>query len=508
MSSRAQVLPAFLVAFSGAALVAFSGAALAEAAAPPAFDDPARVVVEPGAARDWRDEILYFAMTDRFFDGDPANDRDVKKGDKGAFHGGDWRGLTRKLGYLSHLGVTALWISPVVEQIGHPVTGAGFPDWAYHGYWAEDFTRPEPRFGTEAELRALVDAAHGLGIKVLVDVVLNHPGYGSHFVTDGAMVRSTELGTCGATDDDLLKCLSGLPDFKTEDPKVAEQLEAWQLAWIERTGCDGFRVDTVKHVSPGVWRDFARRARALRPDFFLLGEVWGATMHEDFASEYLGDQMDTLFDFGFNGEVEGFLLARGRPVAFGRFLQARHRYPKRQVLAHYLDTHDVPTMYTRLGGDRRKLVLAATLQLTSVGIPVITWGNEVGRKGGVWPENRSDMPWGKAQDGTLLTMYRRLIELRRAHKALSRGAYTTLATSDDALAYLRSWPEGPDAVIVAVNRGNKPAALALALPADAPTRWRDALAKKPTALVASEGKLTVTVPPVEALVLEAVPSAP
>jgi alpha-amylase len=472
------------------------------AAAAPAFDDPARIVVEPGAARDWRDEILYFAMTDRFFDGDPANDRDVKKGDKGAFHGGDWRGLTRKLGYLSELGVTALWITPVVEQIGHPVTGAGFPDWGYHGYWAEDFTRVEPRFGTEEELRGLVDAAHGLGIKVLVDVVLNHPGYGSHFVTDGAMVRSTELGTCAATEDDLLKCLLGLPDFKTEDPKVAEQLVAWQLAWIQRTGCDGFRVDTVKHVGHDVWRDLARRAKAIKPDFFMLGEVWGATMHEDYASEYIGDQMDTLFDFGFNGEVEGFLLERGRPVAFSRFLQARHRFPKRQVLAHYLDTHDVPTMYSRLGGDRRKMVLAATLQLTSIGIPVITWGNEVGRQGGVWPENRSDMLWGKAQDRQLLETYRRLIDLRRRHKALTRGGYATVATSDDALAFLRSWPEGADAVIVAVNRGKKPAALTLALPADAPTRWRDALATNGAPVVISDGKGAITVPPVGAVVLE------
>lgn len=476
------------------------------AARPVAFDDPVRVVVPPGAPRDWRDEIIYFVMTDRFFDGDPHNNADTDRKAQGAFHGGDFVGLTRKLGYLSQLGVTALWITPVVKQIDHPVHGAGFPDWGYHGYWAEDFTRVEPRLGSEEELRRLVDTAHGLGIKVLIDVVLNHPGYGSHFVKDPSMVRTIESGTCKEDEaDDLLKCLAGLPDFRTEDPKVADLLMEWQTSWIERTRCDGFRIDTAKHVDHAVWREFRKRIKEVYPDFFLLGEVWGATMHEEYASEYLGDQMDSLFDFGFHGAVEGFVQGRGRPAAFGHYLQTRHRFADRMVLAHYLDTHDVPTLLSLLAGDRKKMTLAAVLQLTSLGIPVITWGNEVGRLGGEWPANRSDMLWGEAQDGPLLLTYRRLIQIRRAHKALSRGGYQTLHAGEDTLVYLRSWPEGPDQVIVAVNRGGKDEMVPLVLTgaAGSVSAWHDALAADDQRMSPVQGKLLLTIPAGRAMILEA-----
>jgi len=426
---------------------------------PPVESGSSTVAPSPPAPieRDWRDEIIYFVMTDRFVDGDPSNNRDVDRSHKGAFHGGDFAGLRSKLGYLQELGVTAIWITPVVDQIDHPVHGAGFPDWAYHGYWADDFERIERRLGTEQELRELVDDAHRRGLRVLIDVVLNHPGYGSRFVNDAAMVRSTELGTCAETSDDLLKCLLGLPDFRTEDRAVADKLIAWQVAWIERSGCDGFRVDTVKHVDHDVWRRFRKAAHAVRPDFFLLGEVWGATQHEAYASEYLGDQMDSLVDFGFHGAAEGFVQGRGSVRAFAHFLEQRHSFaPKRMVLAHYLDSHDETTLLSRLGGDRTRMRLAALLQMTSLGIPVVTWGNEVGRMGGKWPANRSDMPWGADQDRELLETYRTLIAARRKHPALSRGDFAALHTGDNTLAFLRELPEVGDSVLVALHRPAEP----------------------------------------------------
>ncbi len=454
---------------------------------------------EPGgrtyaAERDWRDEILYFVMTDRFFDGDTSNDRDVDKAAKGAFHGGDLAGLVAKLDYLTDLGITALWITPVVEQIDHPVHGAGFPDWGYHGYWAEHFDRVEPRLGTEADLRRLVDEAHRRGIRVLLDVVLNHPGYGSHFAKDPRWCRSTELGTCEETEDPVKMCLLGLPDFRTEDPWVADKLMTWQISWIDRTGCDGFRVDTVKHVEHEVWREFRRRIHQRHPGFFLLGEVWGATMHEAYASEFMGDQMDSLFDFGFDGAVEGFVQGRGRAAAFAHYLETRHRFlPGRMVLAHYLDTHDVPGMLYRLGGDRDKLALAAFIQLVSIGIPVITWGDEVGRVGGEWPDNRSDMPWGDAQDRGLLEKYRALIRFRRAHRALSRGGIQVLYAEGDVVALLRTWEQ--DLVLVAFNRGTGEAGVSIPMPPGLPGSWADGLSRAAGGVEVTGGTLAITVPP-------------
>jgi alpha-amylase len=169
------------------------------------------------AGRPWSSDILYFVLVDRFADGDPANDAAVDRAAKGAFHGGDLKGLLAHLDEIASLGVTALWINPLVENIPGFVTGAGFPDWAYHGYWADDFTRLDTRFGTPEDLRALVDACHARGIKVLLDVVYNHAGYATRYLTDPrtkGWLRSTEEGSCG--EDDLTSCVAGLPDFRTE----------------------------------------------------------------------------------------------------------------------------------------------------------------------------------------------------------------------------------------------------------------------------------------------------
>lgn len=150
--------------------------------------DPAGVVLleRDGASPTpftWRNATVYYAMTDRFENGDAANDgsygRVADPAGVGTWHGGDFKGLTARLDHLQALGVDALWISPIVEQV-HGFVGGGSGDFqhhAYHGYWALDFTRIDRSWGTEAELQALVDAAHVRGIRVLVDVVLNHPGY-------------------------------------------------------------------------------------------------------------------------------------------------------------------------------------------------------------------------------------------------------------------------------------------------------------------------------------------
>src|SRR2546430_11633523 len=132
-------------------------------------------------ARPWSDDIIYFVLVDRFADGDPSNDVNVDRNAKGAFHGGDLKGLTAHLEEIASLGATAVWVNPLVKNIDGHVDKVGFPDWAYHGYWADDFTRLDPRFGTEADLKALVQACHARGIKVLLHGVYNHAGHGSHF---------------------------------------------------------------------------------------------------------------------------------------------------------------------------------------------------------------------------------------------------------------------------------------------------------------------------------------
>ena len=444
---------------------------------PPPVPQPAAEAAPPIAVTpqsEWRDAILYFVVLDRFADGDPSNNLEVDRQAKGAFHGGDLAGLRQQLDELAGLGVTAIWITPVVKNIDGFVTGAGFPDWGYHGYWADDFTRLDSRFGSEEDLEALVDDAHRRGIKVLLDVVYNHVGYDSGYTTAPATrgwFRTENAGTCGS--DDLTSCLAGLPDFKTDLPEVREYLMGAHLGLASRVGLDGFRLDTVKHVEHDFWQEHRGRLDAeLGEEFFLVGEVWGGDA-KSLDPWFAGDEMDAGFDFSFQGSTIGFLLGRGRPVAFNRYLERRHEVREGYHLAHYLSSHDVRGGLDMLAGDVGLFRLAALLQFTVSGIPTIYYGEEVGRPGGDWPENRSDMPWGGRdvlpgaglpRDEALREDYRRLIALRRAHPALWRGSHQGVHFDQHLLVFERADAESGDAVMVAVNRGDEPVTAGFELP--------------------------------------------
>lgn len=201
---------------------------------------------------DWDESVIYFMVTDRFFDGNESNNtasgaKTYGKDNAGLYHGGDFAGITQKLDYLEDLGINTIWITPIVENIpGVTVTDTGKEDVpynaAYHGYWASDFTKLNPTLGTEEEFQTLIDQAHSRGIRIMVDIVVNHAGYDTEF---GNMIRSGDDVVSGSDQKDSL---SNLPDFRTEDPAVSAQLVEWQTQWVKDFGIDYFRVDTVKHV--------------------------------------------------------------------------------------------------------------------------------------------------------------------------------------------------------------------------------------------------------------------
>lgn len=466
-----------IVAFA-AAVALLSSCAIPPRAIPPVEPLPAApaasVQVTPSFV-EWPDAVVYFAVVDRFANGNTANDVAVDVTAKGTFHGGDLAGLTRHLDQIASLGVTAIWITPVVKNIPGFVTGAGFPDWAYHGYWADDFNAIDPRFGSEAELKAFVDAAHTRGIRVLLDVVYNHAGYNSRYLTDPktkAWLRSNERGDCG--NDDITTCVAGLPDFKTELAEVREYLFAAQLGLAKRVGLDGFRLDTVKHVTHDFWREHRRLVdEQLGKDFFLLGEVWGGDA-QSLDPWFEGGEMNAGFDFGFQGSTLGWLQGRGRTVAFDRYLKMREKVRAGYSLSHFLSSHDVDGALHQLSGDKELFRLAALLQFTAAGIPMVYYGEEVGRPGGDWPDNRSDMPWGSRdilpgrggeRDESLRADYTKLIAIRKANRALSRGVHSTLSTAGDLLVFSRRDAESGNEVIVVVNRGSDPAEATVAIPA-------------------------------------------
>ena len=461
--------------------------------------------------RDWSDAVLYFVVLDRFADGDASNNPKVDRGNPGGFHGGDLAGLTAQLDEIADLGATAIWITPVVEQIefcppaqppaGVTVPGGWFEHCGFHGYWANSFQRLDPHFGTEQQLRAFVEAAHARGIKVLLDVVYNHAGYDADYLKDPATRGwfRTKPVECSA---DELRCqVGGLPDLRTELPEVQDYLLDAQLGLAARTGLDGFRLDTVKHVEHEFWQRHRRESRArIGPDFYLLGEVWGgsATVLDEY---FANDELDAGFDFTFKGSCESYVQGKGRTIAFAAYLEKRHKVREGYQLAHYLSSHDEPMALHNLGGDLDAFRLCVALQMTSLGIPTIYYGEEVARTGSVWPLNRNDMPWGGRdvqpgrgleRDEALRDYYKRLIEIRRQNPALWRGGFRRLSSDGDLLVFERADATSGNTVIVAVNRGTAEASAGVAAPADW-TRARESLGGAELDL--DGGVLRLVVPP-------------
>jgi alpha-amylase len=460
--------------------------------------------------RDWSDAILYFVVLDRFADGDRGNDQKVDRANPGGWHGGDLKGLTQQLDEIADLGATALWITPVVRQIDYCPSAQGAPEsgvkgsfehCGFHGYWADDFESIDPHFGSEEDLKALVAAAHARGLKVLLDVVYNHVGYGSHYLTDAATAGWFRSERVDCASDELHCQVGGLPDLKTELPAVQDYLLNAQLGRAARVGLDGFRLDTVKHVEHEFWQRHRRETRArISPQFFLLGEVWGGSASV-LDSWFAGDELDAGFDFTFKGSCESFVQGKGRTVAFAAYLEKRHQVRAGHFLAHYLSSHDEPMALYDLKGDKAAFKLCVALQMTSLGIPTIYYGEEVARGGSVWPLNRTDMPWGaraiepgrgQPRDEAMRAYYKRLIALRRAHPALSAGGYRRIASDGDLLVFERSDAASGDAVLVAVNRG----AVAAEAVAAAPPGWgalagSDALSGEPAARDGANIRLVV-----------------
>lgn len=437
------------------------------------------------AATDWSDEILYFVLIDRFADGDSTNNFNVQRRNPGGFHGGDLKGLTQHLDELADLGITALWINPVQKQISQGFYASapanlGIPEfkhYGFHGYWIDDFNALDPHFGTLDDLKTLVEEAHKRHIKVLLDVVYNHAGYGSSYesrkTSDGqSWIRSGE-GNC---DVDPVTCrVGGLPDFRTELPEVREYLLNANIGLAKKAGVDGFRLDTFKHIETDFWLEHRRRTQAeLGKNFFLLAEYWGgnAGSLDPFFEK---DEIDAGFDFGFKGSCEAFANGRGRAVAYGAYLRSRHKVRKGYLLAQYLSSHDEPMALYDLNNDKKKFRICAAIQMTSIGLPVIYYGEEVARAGSEWPLNRTDMPWGDrdimpgkglARDESMRAYYKQLLHIRRTHPALTHGDYSLLTGPQDiVLAYVRHDAVSGDNVMVLVNREDKEVAADFMLPA-------------------------------------------
>ena len=410
---------------------------------------------------DWDEAVIYFAVTDRFFDGDASNNDaygvgDYNVGEKGgsSYHGGDFAGLNQKLDYLKDLGVNTIWITPIVENITEDQhdNETDTATYGYHGYWASDFTKLNKHLGKEQQFKALLDAAHSKGMKIMVDVVLNHAGYGredyfNSILTDAdgnsiSMIRDSSNTISG---DDKYDSLSDLPDFVTENKAVTDQLVAWQTEWMSKYSIDYYRVDTVKHVETTTWAAFKNSLTKVNPDFKMIGEYSGAGYANN-AGELGTGTMDALLDFDFNDFAQKFVT--GDISGVESSLQKRNgAINNTATMGSFLSSHDEDSLQNKLVNESKLseeeaynlMKVAATLQITAKGQPVLYYGEEIGQGGANnWPlqTNRRDFDWTelekqKADSNSIYNHYKTMLAIRNTYTdVFARGNRSTVAASD------------------------------------------------------------------------------
>jgi glycosidase len=434
---------------------------------------------------DWRDENIYFIFLDRFYDGDPsknnvesAHGAPYSPADAHAIHGGDLKGVQQKLDYIKSLGATAIWVTPIVYNVGGS---------AFHGYGAQDFYQLAPHWGTMTDLSNMVSAAHSRGIKVILDIVCNHSGdlidsgdsgypnflappsgYNMRYknianqhappfnITNATPPTFTSIfhnngaiGNFGITQQVMLGELSSLDDFATETTFVRTNMANVYEYWIGAGDFDGFRIDTVKHVDYGFWQYWCPQIHQYatsigKSNFFMFGEVFDS--NEALVGSYTGMmgggpyKLDSSLDYPLYDTVNSvFATASGNTQQIENHYNAiASNYDTNAWyrLVTFLDNHDNPRFLSSSGANdnTNRLGVALEFLYTSRGIPCLYYGTEQAFDGTTDPNNREDMFDGQFEQGPslgdnfnethpLYQLVAKLNNFRRLYQSLRRGIH-------------------------------------------------------------------------------------
>ncbi len=415
------------------------------------------------AVPDWtHDAVVYNIFPDSF-----ASGRRLLSGrGKEADHlgtlcrsklGGTLNGVRDNLDYLCELGFNCIYLNPI------------FTACSYHKYDLLDYFHVDPCFGTDEDFRDLVRAVHAKGMRILIDGVFNHVS-SNHFTFQSVLKEGTaspyfgwfyhlpehpSLPTKGEQPD--YTCFSyvwQMPKTDTSDPDARHYFCDVGAYWVREFDVDGWRLDVGNEMDDGFLRAFRQRVKQVKPDALIIGEVW-----ENAAHFLNGDMFDSAMNYDFRrfcGQffADGTLDAQGFDLRVSQLLM-RYRAQALPAQLNLLDSHDVSRFLSRCNGETDRFELAVLFQMTFIGMPCVFYGDEKGIVGVAEDEYRIGMPWDK--QSPLETLYRRLIALRRAHKALMRGDFATLSAQGALYAYRRAYEE--DCVTVAMNVGDSPVKL-------------------------------------------------
>jgi len=470
---------------------------------------------------DWSAANVYFLLTDRFNNGDTSNDNLIKRNEETGklrdFKGGDFAGIIQKIddGYFTDLGVNAIWLTPIWEQIhGRVDEGTGFT-YAFHGYWAKDWTAIEPSYGTMEEFKLLVEKAHQKDIRILLDVVINHTGpvtnidpiWPEEWVRTGPdcsyQDQSTAV-TCTLTNN--------LPDIKTERTQEVElpealvkkwkkegrydqevkELEAffatsglkripvnylikWVTDYARETGVDGFRIDTVKHVEESVWARFNEQARLAYEEwkknnpkkvihndsFFILGELYGYEANKgrsyQFSSgpvDYFDSGYDAMINFGFKNHASQDYKSLFKKYDSIRRNMLTETPGQPAYFMNYISSHDDGQPFDPT---REKAMESATKLLLTPGMSQIYYGDEIARSLVIERTEgdatlRSVMDW-KNLNQEVLKHWQVLGRFRNKHKSVGAGAHFSLEYKGEGTLAARFYNKNNQEDIVLIGAG-------------------------------------------------------
>ncbi|SHK31017.1 Glycosidase [Anaerobranca californiensis DSM 14826] len=417
------------------------------------FDFPWIHVSDALTVSDWvREAIFYQIFPDRFANGDKGNDpENLVSWDSNptfnSFYGGDLQGIIDNLDYLSSLGITAIYLTPIFSASSN------------HKYDTIDYKSIDPHFGDLSTFKQLVNACHSKGIKVILDAVFNHIGWYSPQFQDvlknGPKSRYVNwfniydfpIRTHPRPNYECFAFVASMPKLNTVNPEVREFLLDVAVYWIKEANIDGWRLDVANEVDHQFWREFRNRVKAIKPDAYIVGEI------TYFAGPWLqGDQFDGVMNYRLTQAIVDF-------VAEGKINGKEFTYRLNKLIFYYqraasegnlnlLGSHDTPRFLTRCMGNKNLLKLAAMLMFSLPGAPCIYYGDEVGMEGGNDPDCRRGMVWDNdKQDRELLDWFRRLITVRKKHFAFSRGDIKVLNIGNLA-AFKRLWQEEEYLILV------------------------------------------------------------
>jgi glycosidase len=463
------------------------------------------------------DDVLYLIMPDRFANGDPTNDEPAEfpgshdRAKPRSWHGGDLRGVQDHLTYLKDLGITTVWLTPIVKN------GATQD---YHGYGAVDLYAVDPHLGTLQDYQDLVAAAHKLHMKIFFDVVPNHVGPLHPWVANPPTpnwfhgTANDHLSTFspwkpdfyGQSDkrditNDLFEALEDphtppqmranlttgwlfglLPDLNTENPLVLEYLTQNSIWWAESSGLDGFRIDTFPYVPRKFWAEWHSGLRKCYPRLSTIGEVFhpDPTVTSFFVGGRKGwdgidTQLTTVFDFPTFFTLRDVLLKQAPVSKIANILRQDSLYPHPDFLISFFANHDVSRFASMPGSSIAKVKLAFGLTLTLRGIPELYYGDEIAMPGGNDPDNRRDFPGGwqggeknaftaegrTPEQQNVFAYVQKLLRVRREHAALRGGQLWHLSSDDTSYVFLRETEE--EKLVIAFHDGTQPRELNISL---------------------------------------------